>query len=560
RGCPAPGCAADPQLWTVRDGFADVSHFLHFFPHSSLPGVVSGNELIPCQGQISSRPVLPAVPASRPSRCPAAHPSLCPASHPDRWPVLVAFALCLALSLHRGPHGQGPRLELGQSNVGDSERISDSEPHGQGPRLELGQSNVGGTVRGSVTVTGSGSGTGTLPQKCVHTSTGSCSSTSAWCLDPALSCSCSVLFLICPTGSGTGTLPQKCVHTSTGSCSSTSAWCLDPALSCSCSVLFLICPVPALPRSCSAPCPIPWPGTAQKAWPGATDLPDAVSRRSRIRPGPSGRTEGGRSGTAPAHLWGSSPGWSSPAQPRHEALLSGSSARSPWAHPGTALKGTEDLRGIPAPYRALLSSCPTDVEHVSSLEPLRTARHGMEGRRRDMELLSNSMAAYAHIRANPESFGLYFVLGVCFGLLLTLCLLVLRLSCRPAPRPPPRPGDLSEDDDDEEDEDEEDTVDRAASESLLQRSSSKKPPRERESDSDSSDSDDDSDTTSDLSARRHRRFERTLNMNVFTSAEELERAQRLEERERIIREIWRNGQPDILGSGTIGTLGRVHYY
>ncbi|XP_005058361.1 PREDICTED: protein eva-1 homolog B [Ficedula albicollis] len=158
----------------------------------------------------------------------------------------------------------------------------------------------------------------------------------------------------------------------------------------------------------------------------------------------------------------------------------------------------------------------------------------MEGRRRDMELLSNSMAAYAHIRANPESFGLYFVLGVCFGLLLTLCLLVLRLSCRPAPRPPPRPGDLSEDDDDEEDEDEEDTVDRAA--------------------------DDDSDTTSDLSARRHRRFERTLNMNVFTSAEELERAQRLEERERIIREIWRNGQPDILGSGTIGTLGRVHYY
>lgn len=51
----------------------------------------------------------------------------------------------------------------------------------------------------------------------------------------------------------------------------------------------------------------------------------------------------------------------------------------------------------------------------------------------------------------------------------------------------------------------------------------------------------------------------TLTVNVFTSAEELERAQRLEERERIIREIWRNGQPDILGSGT-GTIGRVHYY
>lgn len=66
-----------------------------------------------------------------------------------------------------------------------------------------------------------------------------------------------------------------------------------------------------------------------------------------------------------------------------------------------------------------------------------------------------------------------------------------------------------------------------------------------DSNDDDDSEDDNSDTTSDLSARRHRRFERTLNMNVFTSAEELERAQRLEERERIIREIWMNGQPDI---------------
>lgn len=56
-----------------------------------------------------------------------------------------------------------------------------------------------------------------------------------------------------------------------------------------------------------------------------------------------------------------------------------------------------------------------------------------------------------------------------------------------------------------------------------------------------------------------------LSVNVFTSAEELERAQRLEERERILREIWRTGQPDLLGSGTLGpgataTLGRMHYY
>ncbi|NXP50256.1 EVA1B protein, partial [Heliornis fulica] len=138
----------------------------------------------------------------------------------------------------------------------------------------------------------------------------------------------------------------------------------------------------------------------------------------------------------------------------------------------------------------------------------------MESRKRDMELLSNSMAAYAHIRANPESFGLYFVLGVCFGLVLTLCLLVLRLSCRPHARPPPRPRELSEDEDEDEDEDEEedDTVDHAASESLL--------------------------PMTELPPESHGPGDGALPVNVFASAEELERAQRLEERERIIREIW----------------------
>ncbi|NXC29488.1 EVA1B protein, partial [Campylorhamphus procurvoides] len=138
----------------------------------------------------------------------------------------------------------------------------------------------------------------------------------------------------------------------------------------------------------------------------------------------------------------------------------------------------------------------------------------MESPRRDMELLSNSMAAYAHIRANPESFGLYFVLGVCFGLVLTLCLLVLRLSCRPSPRPTAHPGHASEDDDeDDEDEDEEeDTVDRAVSESLL--------------------------PVTEIPLESHGPGDGALAVNVFASAEELERAQRLEERERIIREIW----------------------
>lgn len=75
---------------------------------------------------------------------------------------------------------------------------------------------------------------------------------------------------------------------------------------------------------------------------------------------------------------------------------------------------------------------------------------------------------------------------------------------------------------------------------------------ESSSDGSGSDSEDGSeDTASDLSMRRHRRFERTLNKNVFTSAEELERAQRLEERERIIREIWMNGQPEVPGTRSL---------
>ncbi|XP_073530193.1 protein eva-1 homolog C-like isoform X2 [Phyllobates terribilis] len=160
-----------------------------------------------------------------------------------------------------------------------------------------------------------------------------------------------------------------------------------------------------------------------------------------------------------------------------------------------------------------------------------------------MALISNILAAYSFITdcskrhtgpnggrqyyplsrkshiENPERAALYFVSGVCIGLILTLVALVMRISCRTDCR----------------------------------RSSVKKNPRKQESDSDTSDSDDDSDTTSDLSARRHRRFERTLNMNVFTSAEELERAQRLEERERIIREIWMNGQPDIPGTRSLNS-------
>lgn len=123
------------------------------------------------------------------------------------------------------------------------------------------------------------------------------------------------------------------------------------------------------------------------------------------------------------------------------------------------------------------------------------------------------------ITEHPEGCALFFMCGVCAGLFLTLFALVVQISCR--------------------------------TDCKRHHSIDKKRPRPADSASDSSDSDSDWDSSSDLSARRHRRFERTLNTNIFTSAEELERAQRLEERERIIREIWMNGQPDVPGTRSL---------
>ncbi|MCJ8749889.1 hypothetical protein PDJAM_G00192830 [Pangasius djambal] len=138
--------------------------------------------------------------------------------------------------------------------------------------------------------------------------------------------------------------------------------------------------------------------------------------------------------------------------------------------------------------------------------------------RKKMALISNGLAAYIYIAEHPERCALYFMCGVCVGLFLTLFALVVQISCR--------------------------------TECKQRQAVAKKRPRPADSDSDS-DSDSDWDSGSDLSSRRRRRFERTLNTNVFTSAEELERAQRLEERERIIREIWMNGQPDVPGTRSL---------
>ncbi|KAM6899392.1 eva-1 homolog Bb [Xenentodon cancila] len=162
----------------------------------------------------------------------------------------------------------------------------------------------------------------------------------------------------------------------------------------------------------------------------------------------------------------------------------------------------------------------------------------MEPVKKDMELFSNSMATYAHIKANPESLALYFMMGVCLGLFMALCLLVAGLACRTRrhTRPPPSPErrQLKESSEEEEEEDSVDDEDEVEAEA----------PKV---------------TAGPLSERSSQSNGTLRSVNVFVSAEELEKARRLEERERIVREIWRNGQPDILVTGT-GTIGRVHYH
>lgn len=122
------------------------------------------------------------------------------------------------------------------------------------------------------------------------------------------------------------------------------------------------------------------------------------------------------------------------------------------------------------------------------------------------------------------------MMGVCFGLLMALCLMVTAITCRTRRhrRPLPSP----------------------------ERRRAKEPCKEEDG---SIAEDEDEGVHGAVSARSSQSNGTLRSIDVFTSAEELEKARRLEERERIVREIWRNGQPDILVTGT-GTIGRVHYH
>lgn len=132
--------------------------------------------------------------------------------------------------------------------------------------------------------------------------------------------------------------------------------------------------------------------------------------------------------------------------------------------------------------------------------------------RKDGVLVSNSLAAFAYIRAHPERAALLFVSSVCVGLALTLCALVIRVSCTKdfrelqLARQRLVPGSDMAAEDSEDEAGEEDSSD--------------------------------SDFPEGLSG-----FRRT-SYPVYSSAEAAELAERIERREQIIQEIWMNSGLD----------------
>uniref|UniRef100_H3BBF9 Protein eva-1 homolog C n=2 Tax=Latimeria chalumnae TaxID=7897 RepID=H3BBF9_LATCH len=144
----------------------------------------------------------------------------------------------------------------------------------------------------------------------------------------------------------------------------------------------------------------------------------------------------------------------------------------------------------------------------TTLEPKRSRLPEQDGL-----IVSNSLAAYAYINGHPERAGLLFISSVCIGLVLTLCILVIRVSCRADfQRLHEKKGHHVWDSDDE------------------------------DADSDSDGKDDepsDSDFCSEITG-----FYRT-SQSVYDNAEAAELAERLEHREQIIQEIWMNGGLDM---------------
>ncbi|XP_064129255.1 protein eva-1 homolog C isoform X2 [Loxodonta africana] len=159
---------------------------------------------------------------------------------------------------------------------------------------------------------------------------------------------------------------------------------------------------------------------------------------------------------------------------------------------------------------------------VANLEPSLKKKNGEYGinfhpsessvLRKDGVIVSNSLAAFAYIRAHPERAALLFMSSVCIGLALTMCALVIRVSCTK---------DFQEL--------------QLGREHLVPGSDKAEEDRE---DKDEEESSSDSDFPGELSG-----FCRT-SYPIYSSIEAAELAERIERREQIIQEIWMNSGLD----------------
>ncbi|KAM8817923.1 protein eva-1 homolog C isoform 2-T2 [Rhynchonycteris naso] len=131
---------------------------------------------------------------------------------------------------------------------------------------------------------------------------------------------------------------------------------------------------------------------------------------------------------------------------------------------------------------------------------------------KDGVIVSNSLAAFAYIRAHPERAALLFVSSVCIGLALTLCALVIRVSCAK---------DLRE----------------------LQLARAHLVPGSDKAEEDSEDAEGEGDSSDSDFRGEPSGFCRTP-YPAYTSIEAAELAERIERREQIIQEIWMNSGLD----------------
>ncbi|XP_078088955.1 protein eva-1 homolog C isoform X2 [Mustelus asterias] len=151
-----------------------------------------------------------------------------------------------------------------------------------------------------------------------------------------------------------------------------------------------------------------------------------------------------------------------------------------------------------------------------SLDPQESRLSMKEGK-----VVISALIIFAYIRSHPEMVGLLFVSGVCIGLVLTLCALVIRVSCRPDLQ---KVCNWNSDDkkvDDCQDEDDNEGND---------------------NDEEDESSDDNEESSSDFSFEGLTKLYGTLGSS---SAEAAEIAERIERRDRIIQEIWMNGGSEL---------------